>query len=228
MTSLETPAVATFSLGSSDDSGAGRMALYFARGFQRRGWLVSAVCPEPVAGSASIVDRLVAEGVDVEVVPPFGGRLDRAVIRRFAEHFRRRKSRLVVSLHQQDMKFAGLAALRAGVPYVASGQNTFTFSGGRLRQLASRGVLGWILNRSCREVVATSDRVAGEFRRLLRFRGPVSILPNGVDTRPIREARPARDEVRRSLDHPQGALVVVSVGRTTRQKNQRELVEAVH
>ncbi|MFM7102792.1 MAG: glycosyltransferase, partial [Verrucomicrobiota bacterium] len=35
-------------------------------------------------------------------------------------------------------------------------------------------------------------------------------------------------EVRRSLDHPPGALVFVSVGRITRQKNQRELVEAFH
>lgn len=224
----ETPAVVTFCLGSSDDSGAGRMALYFARGFGRQGWRVSAVCPEPVAGAASIVDRLAAEGVDVELVPPFGGRLDRAVLRRFADHFRRQGSWLVVSLHQQDMKFAGLAARQAGVPYVASGQNTFTFSGGRLRQLASRWVLGWILQRSCSEVVATSDRVAGEFRRLLRYRGPLSVLPNGVDTRPIREARPARDEVRRSLGYPPDALVFVSVGRITRQKNQLGLVEAFH
>jgi glycosyltransferase involved in cell wall biosynthesis len=217
---------ATFCFGSSDDSGAGRMGFYFVREFHRRGWRVSAICPQPVPGSVSVLERLKAENVEVEVVPAFSGRLDRVTIERFERHLVHHGARLVVSMHQQDMKFAGFAARRAGVPYVASGQNTFTFSGGWLKQVVSQRVLGWILNHSCREVVATSRRVASEFRHRLRFRGAISIQPNGVDTQVIRHASVSRDDVREALGYPREAVVFVCVGRITRQKNQLVLVEA--
>lgn len=216
----------TFSFGCGDDSGAGRMGFYFAREFRRRGWRVSALCPQPFPGAASVIERLRDVGVEVEVVGLFGGQINRAVVNQFATHLRTQGSGLVVSMHQQDMKFAGLAARRTGAAYVCSGQNTFTFSGGWLKQQLSRRVLGWILNRSCAEAVATSDRVAAEFRGRLGYRGEVSVQANGVDTEINRQALGERAAVRAELGYGAHARVFVSVGRISEQKNQLGLVQA--
>jgi len=203
------------------------MGFYFAREFRRRCWEVAAVCQPPVsADSASVITRLQEIGVTVDGVGPFSGRLDRTVTRRFADTFRRHRVALVVSMHQVDMKFAGLAAREVGVPYVCSGQNTFTFGGPWWKQQISRRVLGWILNRSCTAVVATSGRVENEFRTLLGYRGRIGVVPNGVDTAVNREAARDRAGVRTELGYSPGDRVFVSVGRISEQKNQLGLVEA--
>lgn len=215
------------SFGSSDDSGAGRMGFYFAREFRRRGWRVTALCPPPPSvDEASVIDRLREVGVEVELVPPFGGRLDFALVDRFETHLRRNGTTLLVSMHQQDMKFAAIAGRRASVPYVVSGQNTFTFSGNPLKRWLSARVLRHLLRGHCSGVVATSERVAGEFRDRLGFRGAMEIQPNGVDTLVFRGDSARRDEIRAALGAESESRVLVSVGRITAQKNQIGLVEA--
>jgi glycosyltransferase involved in cell wall biosynthesis len=203
------------------------MGFYFAREFRRRGWRVTALCQPPPSGDdTSVIDRLRETGVEVEMVQPFGGRLDLVLVDRFETHLRRNGSTLLVSMHQQDMKFAAIAGRRSSVPYVVSGQNTFTFSGNRLRRWLAARVLRILLNRHCQGVVATSPRVADEFRNLLGFRGDIEIQPNGVDTFVFRGNTDRREEIRMELGASPETFVVVSVGRITRQKNQIGLVEA--
>jgi glycosyltransferase involved in cell wall biosynthesis len=216
----------TFTFGCGDDSGAGRMGYYFSREFVRCGWSVSAICPKPPPGSVSVIERLEEIGVSVDLLLSMSGSLDPRIISRFVGHLERYQPNVVVSIHQQDMKFAGLAARRVGLPYVVSGQNTLTFSGGRLKQKLSSLILGGILNNSCSAVVATSDRVANDFRKILGFRGEVCLQPNGVDTASLVASGRQRDQMRNQLGYSKGDFVITSVGRITNQKNQIGLVNA--
>lgn len=203
------------------------MGFYFAREFRRRGWNVTAMCPTPPPeGQASVIERLRDSGVEVELFGPVSGRPDTGILRTLKRHLIRTRARMVVSMHQQDMKFASCAGKLASVPYIVSGQNTFTFSGGRLRRWIAARTLQILLRRHCSGVIATSPRVADEFRQLIRYRGPVEIQPNGVDTTVFSGARTARATIRTSLGCSATDRVVVSVGRITRQKNQLGLVEA--
>ena len=217
---------ACFTFGSSDDSGAGRMGFYFAKEFRRRGWNVTAMCPPPPPGQGSVVTRLEDVGVAVEIFGQVSGRPDTGIVRTLKRHLVRTGARVVVSMHQQDMKFAACAGMLASVPYVASGQNTFTFSGGAARRWVAARTLQALLRWHCSGVIATSQRVADEFRGLLGYRGPLEIQPNGVDTGLFAGARAAREKVRSTLAATPVDRVVVSVGRITRQKNQLGLVEA--
>lgn len=188
---------------------------------------MTALCPVlGEAGGASVITRLAGDGVEVEEVPGMGGRLDLALVERFKAHLRRTDASLLVSMHQQDMKFAAMAGRGVGVPYVASGQNTLTFSGNRLKRWVSARVLGHLLRRHCGGVVATSERVAEEFRNRLGFRGPMEIQPNGVDSLVFRGDAARREEIRGSLGAGPDMRVMISVGRITAQKNQMGLVEA--
>ncbi len=216
----------TFCFGSADDSGAARMGFYYAREFQKQGWTVSAICPIPQPGSTSIIERLRAIDIDVEVGVAIGRLLKPSVVNKIRGHLIRRSSNLLVSMHQVDMKFAALAAKNLAVGYVASGQNTITFSGGWLKQTISRLILRIVMNRSCSEVVATSHRVEQDFRRILRFSGPISILPNGVDTIHYRNLPSERARVRAEFGYNKNTKVFVSVGRITPQKNQLGLLDA--
>lgn len=216
----------TFTFGCGDDSGAGRMGFYFSREFRRAGWDVSAICPKPEPDASSVVERLNEIGVKVDVLSAFSGFLNPRVVNQFAAHLNKHRPNAVVSLHQQDMKFAGLAARRVGLKYVVSGQNILTFSGGRYKQRISGLIMGWILNRSCSLVVATSDRVAADFRRLVGFQGPVCLQPNGVDTAIVRAKSSERDSVREKFGYSRCDCIIASVGRVTQQKNQIGLIDA--
>jgi glycosyltransferase involved in cell wall biosynthesis len=82
------------------------------------------------------------------------------------------------------------------------------------------------MNHSCIGVVATSARVEAQFRDLLGYKGPVTIVPNGADTSLGRESVIEREAVRRELGLSPGIRAFVSVGRICEQKNQLGLVEA--
>ena len=135
---------------------------------------------------------------------------------------------VVVSTQVRDAAPAAALARRLGVPSVALVQNHPKFAGrpwiAKLKWLIYRQVL-----RSADRVVCVADHVATIVERDLGVDpSRLGVVPNLIELGPLPTSDAAsRAAIRRSLDVPDDAFLVVNVGRFHRQKGQLDLVEAL-
>ena len=109
---------------------------------------------------------------------------------------------------------AAITKKRFGVPFVV----TYGYDSGELDSRWGLGRLNVRLATRLADVTICTTEALREQVRRRHPRGPVELLPNGVDLRLFR-----RHEVRTS---PNGAWKILSVGRLAEQKNYALLIEA--
>ena len=116
---------------------------------------------------------------------------------------------------------AGIAGRLSGTPVVATLHNTQRRSGvGPALQIAER----WVLRNIVRRVIAVGWETARAHRELLGERA-IDVIPNAVTEPRVLSAR-ERAETRRELGVPDGAPLLISVGRLVPQKALSDLLRA--
>ena len=116
---------------------------------------------------------------------------------------------------------AGIAGPLSSTPIVATLHNTQRRSGvGPALQLAER----WVLRRVAERVIAVGWETARAQREVLGAR-EIDVIPNAVSEPRALSAR-ERAEARRELGVPDGAPLLISVGRLVPQKAMSDLLRA--
>ncbi|MCH7555562.1 MAG: glycosyltransferase, partial [Proteobacteria bacterium] len=201
--------------------------LPLARAQGEAGHEVVAVCAD-----GPLVPRLIEAGIRVETVA-FSRRLATldhaaaygALVRLFrAERFD------MVHVHTPVAAFIGrLAAARAGVPRVVYTAHGFYFHDrmGRLKRAAFMA-LEWLAGRATDVLFTQAGEDAETARRLGLCRsGVIEAIGNGVDPGRFHPGSETRGDMRRALDTPGDAVVVMVVGRLVAEKGYPELLAAV-
>ncbi|NSW56891.1 MAG: glycosyltransferase [Armatimonadetes bacterium] len=116
-----------------------------------------------------------------------------------------------------------VAALMAGVPHFVATEHNVNDFYPRWRRIVNRLVLP-----QCEAVVAVSQAAADGVGRLGADTRRVLTIPNGIDLERFAHCREQRAEARERMGVPQDALVIGNVAHLQPQKNQVELVHAVH
>lgn len=201
--------------------------LPLAQAEARAGHEVVAVCSD-----GPLVARLRDGGIRVETVT-FSRRLASldhfaayaALVRLFrAERFD------MVHVHTPVAAFIGrLAAARAGVPCIVYTAHGFYFHDrmAPLKRLAFIA-LEWLAGRVTHVLFTQADEDAETARRhgLCRT-GVIEAIGNGVDPGLFHPGHETRGEVRRRLNTPDDAVVVMVIGRLIAEKGYGELLAAV-
>ena len=201
--------------------------LPLARAQAAAGHEVVAVCAD-----GPLVPRLIEAGIRVETVA-FSRRLATldhaaaygALVRLFrAERFD------MVHVHTPVAAFIGrLAAARAGVPRVVYTAHGFYFHDrmGRLERAAFIA-LEWLAGRVTDVLFTQAGEDAETARRLGLCRsGVIEAIGNGVDPGRFYPGRETRGDMRRALETPEDAVVVMVVGRLVAEKGYPELLAAL-
>ena len=116
-----------------------------------------------------------------------------------------------------------VAALMAGVPHFVATEHNVNDFYPRWRRIVNRLVLP-----QCQAVVAVSQAAADGVARLGAGTRRVVTIPNGIDLERFAHCRERRSEARERMDVPPDAFVIGNVAHLQPQKNQVELVHAVH
>ena len=122
-----------------------------------------------------------------------------------------------------------LAAARAGVPRVVYTAHGFSFHDrmGRLKRAAFIS-LEWLAGRVTDVLFTQAGEDAETARRLGLCRsGVIEAIGNGVDPGRFHPGSETRGDIRRALDTPGDAVVVMVVGRLVAEKGYPELLAAV-
>ena len=201
--------------------------LPLAQAQREAGHEVVAVCAD-----GPLVGRLTDAGLRVETVG-FSRRLLSlehvaaygALVRLFrAERFD------MVHVHTPIAAFIGrLAAARAGVPRIVYTAHGFYFHDrmGLLKR-AAFVALEWLAGRATHVLFTQAAEDAETARRLGLCRGGmIEAIGNGVDPGRFYPGGETRIHVRRALDTPEDAVVVMMVGRLVAEKGYGELLAAV-
>ena len=203
-----------------------RLLLPLARAQAKAGHEVVAVCSD-----GPLVARLRASGLRVETIT-FARRLAsrnhisayRELVRLFrAERFD------IVHVHTPVAAFIGrLAAARAGAPRIVYTAHGFYFHDrmGPLKR-AAFVALEWLAGRLTHVLFTQAREDAETARRLgLCATGVIEAIGNGVDPKRFYPGNETRGDVRRQLDTPTDAVVVMVVGRLVSEKGFPELLAA--
>ena len=204
-----------------------RLLLPLAQAQAEAGHEVVAVCSD-----GPLVARLRASGLRVETIT-FARRLAsrnhisayRELVRLFrAERFD------MVHVHTPVAAFIGrLAAARAGVPRIVYTAHGFYFHDrmGPLKR-TSFVALEWLAGRLTHVLFTQAREDAETARRLGLCRsGVIEAIGNGVDPGRFYPGDETRIAVRRALDTPEDAVVVMVVGRLVAEKGYPELLAAM-
>ncbi|MSP67940.1 MAG: glycosyltransferase family 1 protein [Alphaproteobacteria bacterium] len=188
-----------------------------------------------VAADGPFVARVRAAGIRFEIMPFSRSLCDIgrhvAVFRRLVAFFRRERFDLV-HVHTPVAAFIGrMAAAAAGVPRIAYTAHGFYFHERMpLWQRAPYVALEWVAGRVTDVLLTQAEEDAAIARRLGLCRGGrIAAIGNGVD--PARFRPDANGEQRRrlraELGTPEGAVVVVVIGRLVQEKGYPELFDAI-
>ncbi|MFQ5783946.1 MAG: glycosyltransferase family 4 protein [Alphaproteobacteria bacterium] len=204
--------------------------LPLARAMAEAGHEVVGVCAD-----GPLLDRVRAAGLRVETVPFSRDRdlVNHArVLRRLGALFRAERFD-IVHVHTPVAALLGrLAARRAGVPRVVYTAHGFYFHDRmswprRLPWIA----LEWLGGRMTDVLFTQADEDAATARRFRLCRGgAIAAIGNGVDPvrfAPADDGGTARQALRRALDTPEHAVVIVTVGRLVAEKGYPELFNAM-
>ncbi|MFQ5957743.1 MAG: glycosyltransferase family 4 protein [Alphaproteobacteria bacterium] len=203
--------------------------LPLARALARAGHEVVGVCSD-----GPLVERVRAAGLRVETVP-FSRDLDlmshARAYRRLLALFRAERFDMVHAHTPVAALIGRFAAWRAGVPNIVYTAHGFYFHD-RMPWLrrAPFVVLEWLGGRLTDVLFTQAEEDAETARRLRLCRGGViEAIGNGVE--PARFARAgddgARRALRRALDTPDDAVVVMTIGRLVAEKGYPELFKAM-
>jgi len=214
-----------FFFGSGDFTGACRMGYHFARSFRDSGSTVECVCGRTAPGeNQGVAEKLREEGFAVWEDGNFRKGIDSGLVRRMAALARARKWDLIVSMVQLDTKIAGLAAMRAGVPFVVSAQSVTTFYGALPVRWLKNWLYGWILRRSAELVVCTGEVVREHYQKVHGFcDSKICVIPNGIETNACLPNGRTTFLGEKSV----GAFNLLNVGRLDPQKGQHQLLDAI-
>jgi glycosyltransferase involved in cell wall biosynthesis len=186
------------------------------RALQERGHAVTlAARPGSAIGARAAETRI--PGITV----PFRHDLDLASmwsVYRFCA--RERPDVLCVNM-DRALRVAGFAARAAGVRSVIPRRGSeFPLKDGL--------VYRWSYRRIATAMIVNSQATARTLVRNIEWRpaGRLHVLPNGVDLSRFQNVRP-RDQLRRELNIPENALVLISIGELTTRKNPQALLRAM-
>ena len=213
-------------LSSFGMGGQERVALDLAVGQRALGHQVMAVSLAP-APDGPLAEEFHGAGVEVSRQAKRGG-FDPTMPVRLGRLFRRMAIDVVHTHNPQPLIYAAPAAraTRAALVHTKHGMNPDASSGGWARSRRR-----WLRRTAAGMVdafVAVSEHTAGVARDAGEFpRGPVEVIPNGIDLSRFFPDAEARAAVRDELGIPQDAYVVGTVGRLFREKGHDFLLRAV-
>lgn len=167
-------------------------------------------------------DQVAAMGVPlVELHRLQKGGLDKNIVPALVDMIRRERIDLVHS-HLYHANFYGrLAAIKAGVPAVASVHNTYT------HPKLLRCIINWYLARHTAAIITGSDEIRRDVIRYDRVpESLVELIPNSVDISRSTSAI-SQSQARSNIGLPETALILGTVGRLEKQKGHRYLIEAL-
>jgi len=199
-------------IGQLQQGGAEGQLAMLARGLSRTGFEPAVACLSEVAEPhASDLRR---DGIPVSVFPR-RGRRDLARVRRLAAMLRETGAHLVHSFLVGANAYAYGASRLSGLGRLVVSSRTTMPSPSR----SSRWVQSWVF-RSDSKVIANSETVKDFTSSYYRVpAGSIRVVRNGVDTSGARRAAGDRAAARAELGVPDGAVLVGTVGRLSREKN---------
>lgn len=204
-----------------------RLLLPLLVALQARGHEVVAVCsPGP------LLERVEAQGIRCRPLAIERSMNPAAALRSAGALTRlmREEGFDLVHVHTPVASLIGrLAAWRAGVPVVAYTAHGFYFHERMARWRRSVFVaLEWIAGRTTNLLMTQSEEDAAVARRARLARGTIAAIGNGVDPARFHPRDTAhRGALRRSLDTPEDAVVILMVGRLVAEKGYPELFAAM-
>ena len=174
-----------------------------------------------------LADELRRLGVDVGVIDE--GCHSAARIVAFATRFLRERKVHVVHTHRYKDNILGTVAARlAHVPCIIRSVHGLVEPAagwGRLKGAACERLDKVVLEHFADRVIAVSVRTAEILRSTGYPAASLVTIHNGIDVRQVRSER-GRDEIRRALGIPPGALVIGTAGRLSPVKAQAALLRA--
>jgi len=211
--------------GFSDLSGAAKMGSHFARHFRERKIHVLAFCFNlERSDSGELAQRLSAAGCEVidcgETISDFKIKIAERVL----QHVKRSQAAGIISLHQNDVKYAAYVSWRAKIHYVVSAQNMPNFHGNRFVRTVKNIVYKMIAARRPSLIVATSEVIRRHYHKAYGVDlEKIVVLPNAIETSSQINRTPDRVYV----DFEKSDQInIVNVARIDPQKGQLQLLEA--
>ncbi|TPW17681.1 MAG: group 1 glycosyl transferase, partial [Halothiobacillaceae bacterium] len=170
-----------------------------------------------------IAQEIAAHGyevIDLNLMQQHG--FDFAVTPTLTKLIRSRNISLVHTHLYHANLYGRLAALRAGVPAVATIHNTYAQT-----KLHRRLINGYLGHRTAR-VIAVSDQVAADIVKYDHLpRHKIVVLHNGIDLSRFALTSTTRQQLREQLTLPTESLLIAVVGRLEEQKGHRYLLQAL-
>lgn len=146
---------------------------------------------------------------------------DRRVVPALVDLIRRERIDLVHSQLYHANYYGRLAARKAGIPVVASIQNTYS------NHKLHRQLINWYLGRHTAAIIVGSEDIR---RDVMRFdhvlASKIEIIPNSVDLS-CSDSSLSRTEARSRLGLSEQDRVIGTIGRLEEQKGHRYLIEAL-
>jgi glycosyltransferase involved in cell wall biosynthesis len=196
-------------------AGGQLVALTLAKAARARGHEVAVVAPT----RGEFVELAQREGFRVLVVP-LGGALDVRSVRRLAAMLRAERADVLHTHAHFSLNVLGRVAGRlAGARVIAHMHADNVFRAGGLAARAQLA-LDNATARLCARIIAVSEATAASLVRQGYPAGRVVVVRNGIDT-------PPPPEPRRPAGVPEGAPILLHVGRLAPGKGQQELIEAL-
>ena len=196
-------------------AGGQLVALALSKAARERGYEVAFVAPT----EGDFVQLAEREGFRVLVVP-LGGALDVRSVRRLAAVLRAERAEVLHTHAHFSLNVLGRVAARfAGARVIAHMHAENVFRPGRLAAKAQVR-LDSATARLCARIIAVSEATAASLVRQGYPAGRMTVVHNGIDP-------PLPVEPHRPVEAPEGAPLLLQVGRLARGKGQHELIEAL-
>lgn len=218
-------------IGSPDFTGGPRMAMVMARALKFAGHRVIVVSgPRPPIGEGSVLDVLRSDGIETIEEVGFECKFpDRRLVRRISAIVHQEHVKCLISEQQQDFKVMPLVARQTCVKLVYHAQNAARFSGNAIVRAIKRSLYRQLLLRATAKLICVSDAV--RVQHVNDFGVPtsqVAVVDNGVDLSRFGPITPRqRLTIRAELGVAADELLLLNVGRLSRQKGQDLLLRAL-
>jgi len=218
-----------FTLANVTNTGAPRMAVYYAMALRLRGHHVRLAFG---GGAEETTDSIILEdmraaGVACTHVPELGRPIDPRLPRRIAA-LAARPCKAVVGFTQRDRCVALLAARKLSAKGVIHGGNFHKFHGTFPIAQLKAAYYRYVVTRYCDIVVCTNKIILAEFSsRYGLADAQLKSLPNFIDVGRFQRLDPeVRRHTRARYGAKDGTTVLVTVARMDEQKGHLDLIEA--
>jgi glycosyltransferase involved in cell wall biosynthesis len=215
-------------LASPQSTGAGRMALEFAKAFIRRGHEVTLIHGPIPTTIKAITPEMISAGVSAVLYPDLALPLPWKT-KAFGNLLIKSQFNAIIAFNQLDRAFSMQAAVHAGIPGFISCQNTHNFHGNWIVKQVKRYLYATSLRKYANLIFCVSPVVQKEIVEDLGI--PIektTILNNGIDVsihQPISAIK--REALRSSLGVAPDEDMMINVGRIDKQKGHDVLARAL-